>query len=116
MKFSQAIPQLIGTESLQWLTPDIVNEKVPADATLVLVGDAKAFLYQRPMSRLRYRTIFDADTSNGRGVIDAWAGDNPPGDWLLITPDELKRFESYQPFPPLPPEISERHEPFLIRR
>jgi hypothetical protein len=116
MKFSEALPQLIGTESLQWLTPDIVNEKVPADATLVLVGDAKAFLYQRPMLRLRYRTIFDANTSNGRGIIDAWAGDSSASDWLLITPDELKRFESYQPFPPLPPEISSRRESFLIRR
>ena len=115
-KFSDAIPEVIGAESLQGLTPQIVNDKVPPDATLILVGDAKAFLYQRPMSRLRYRTIFDADTSNGRGIIDAWAGKTSPDDVLLVTPDELKRFESYQPFPPLPPEIAARREPFLIRR
>jgi hypothetical protein len=27
--------------------------------TVLLVGDARAFLYAVPMSRLRYRTVFD---------------------------------------------------------
>jgi len=116
MRFGEGIPQLIGTESLQWLTPEIVQQKVPSDATLILVGDAKAFLYQRPMSRLRYRTIFDADTSDGRGIFQAWAGSDAGPAWLLVTPDELMRYESYQPFPALPPEIFARREPFLIRR
>jgi hypothetical protein len=104
----------IGTESLEWMTPKIVQDQVPPDATLVLVGDAKAFLYQRPMSRLRYRTIFDAGTSGGRGVLDAWAGPEPRAGWLVVDPNELKRFESYQPFPAIPPEIAEHREPFLI--
>ena len=104
----------IGAESLEWMTPKIVQDQVPADATLVLVGDAKAFLYQRPMSRLRYRTIFDADTGGGRGILDAWAGPAPRAGWLVVDPNELKRFESYQPLPAIPPEIAEHREPFLI--
>ena len=58
----------------------------PPDAMLILVGDGKAFCYQRPMSHLRYRTIFDADTSNGRGIIEAWAGSDTSPAWLLIDP------------------------------
>lgn len=109
------IPSL-GTESFEGVTPLVVQQNVSPDDMLILVGDAKAFFYQRPMSRLRYRTIFDADTSNGRGVIDAWAGSVPSPAWLLIDPNELRRFESYQPFPPLPAEISSRRESFLMRR
>jgi hypothetical protein len=108
--------QVFGIETFEWAVPEAVQNQVPPDATLTLVGDAKAFLWQRPMSRLRYKTIFDADTSNGRGVIDAWAGPPDGKQWLLIDPDELKRFESYQPFPPLPPEIAQRHDPYLIQR
>lgn len=105
---------VIGTESYQWMMSDLQNQ-VPPDATLVLVGDAKAFLYQRPMSHLRYRTIFDADTSDGRGIIEAWASHDTRGDWLLVDPNELRRFErTYQPFPALPPDIASRREPFLI--
>lgn len=115
-RFGEVLPQLIGTESLQWMVPPVVQDHVPPDAMLVLVGDGKAFCYQRPMSLLRYRTIFDADTSDGRGIIDAWAGPKTTSAWLLIDPNELRRFESYQPFPPLPPAISDRHAPFLVQR
>ena len=114
----EAYGALIGAEDLSWLTPDAAKA-VPPDATLTLVGDAKAFLYQRPMSRLKYRTIFDADTSNGRGVLDAFAEPPTPDQrqWLLIDPDELRRFEkTYQPFPPLPPEIANRHGTFAVER
>jgi hypothetical protein len=115
-QFGQYLPEVIGTESLELMVPRVVDEQVPPNAVLVLIGDGKAFCYQRPMSHLRYRTIFDADTSDGRGVIDAWAADAPASAWLLVDPNELRRFESYQPFPPLPPEISDRREPYLIHR
>ena len=69
------------------------------------------------MSRLRYRTIFDADTSNGRGILDAWAG--PPEErrnaWLWIDPEELKRFaRTYQPCPSVPPEIAAHERAYLV--
>jgi hypothetical protein len=81
------------------------------------VGDANAFwFYQIPMTRLRYRTIFDVDTTN-RGVIEAWAG--PPqsrgGAWMLIDPDELERFEkTYQPLPPLPASVLMHDKVYLV--
>jgi len=114
----QIISEALGSENLAWLTPTAANS-VPSGGTFVLVGDAKAFLYQRPMSLLRYRTIFDADTSEGRGVIEAWGG---PGaargtEYMLIDPNELRRFEkTYQPFPPLPADIASHDEPYLIQR
>jgi hypothetical protein len=94
-------------------------DRVPKDAPLALVGEARAFFYQRPMSILSYRTIFDADTSNGRGIVEAWAGETPKAatQWLLIDPDELRRFEkTYQPFPPIPADIQVHREPNIVER
>ena len=54
--------QVVGTDNLSWMPPAVVDS-VPPEARLSLVGDGKAFLYQRPMSLLHYRTIFDVDTS-----------------------------------------------------
>jgi hypothetical protein len=108
--------QVIGIEDLSWMTPPEIIQ-VPPNAMLVLVGEGKVFLYQRPMSELRYRTPFDADTSHGRSVIEAWAGphDKRRADYLLIAPEELERFEkTYQPFPTLPPEITDHLQPFVI--
>ena len=34
---------------------------LPTDASVVLIGDARAFLYGVPMSRLHYKTVFDVD-------------------------------------------------------
>jgi hypothetical protein len=110
---------IVGTETLSdWMTP-AVAQAVPSDAQLALIGDARAFLYQRPMSLLRYHTIFDADTSDGQDIIDAFAGPKPNGvrQWLLIDPTELARFEkTYQPFPPLPPQVAVHREPYLLAR
>jgi hypothetical protein len=107
----------LGNEDLSWLTPPALNS-LPSGAPLVLVGDAKAFLYQVPMSRLNYRTIFGADTTDG-DVIKAWAGPALAGNhqWLLIDPIELERFQrTYQPFPPLPADITAHDSPYVIRR
>jgi hypothetical protein len=68
---------------------------VPASPqAIVLVGDATAFSYHLPMSRLHYRTVFDADTSHGRTLLDAWTADLKPGEPALIwiDPGELERF------------------------
>ena len=93
-------------------------DSIPPNANIVLVGDARAFLYQVPMSRLTYRTIFDADTTDG-DVIKAWAGAAPSQghQWLLIDPMELERFQkTYQPFPPLSADITAHNSPYLIQR
>jgi hypothetical protein len=110
-------PVALGVEDYSWALP-AAAENVPTNEPLTLVGDARAFFYQRPMGLLKYRTIFDADTSDGRGIIDAWAG--PVGsspEWLLIDPNELKRFaRTYQPFAPIPETMESYKEPYVERR
>jgi hypothetical protein len=110
----------LGSADVGDLTATL-REGLPPDAPLLLVGDAKAFWYPLPMSRLRYRTVFDADTSHGRGIKEAWGvGRGPPGEWVVVDPMELERFaQTYQPFPPPPPEWTARPEwkagrPFLL--
>jgi len=107
----------LGEDDLSlWAVPDLLKQ-VPQDSPIILVGDADAFwFYQIPMTRLRYRTVFDVDTTD-RGVIDAWAG--PPesrkGAWMLIDPDELERFEkTYQPMPPLPASVLMHDRAYLV--
>jgi hypothetical protein len=81
------------------------------------VGEARAFWYPLPMSRLRYRTIFDADTSGGRDVLEAWTAGWPPkrSEWILIDPRELERFSrTYQPFPEFPKERRMAHGHALL--
>jgi hypothetical protein len=111
------LASILGMEDMSTMLPTEL-EQLPSESTVILVGDARAFLFTIPMSRLRYRTVFDADTSNGRGVIEAWAGPESArrGAWLWIAPDELSRFEkTYQPLPPLPAGIADREKPFLVR-
>lgn len=110
-----------GDQNISWVTADTI-EGLPPDAPLLLVGDAQAFWYPLPMSRLRYRTVFDADTGGGRGIREAWGvGHGRPGEWVAVAPDELERFRKYyQPFPDPPAEWQslpqwEANRPFLLR-
>jgi len=83
--------QLVGLENFWPLVQ--VNKDVSG---LALVGDARAFLYQLPMNRLHYRTVFDVNTVPGESVIEDWLQPAPPGDWtIFIDLPELKRLTSY---------------------
>jgi hypothetical protein len=105
----------LGADDLSGLNPPEVAQ-VPDDATLVLVGEARAFWYPRPMSRLRYRTVFDVDTSGGSDVVQAWRGESGPGDWLLVNPSELQRFaNTYWGIPQPPAELKGGVESVLVR-
>ncbi len=91
---------LFLVQDLSPITPDFVAD----EARLALVGDAKAFLYSRPMSRLRYRTVFDVNGNDGRSPLDAWLGGESgqvQREWfVLVFPGELKRFaDSYHAVP-----------------
>jgi hypothetical protein len=98
------------------LTPPAIKQ-VPEDAPVALVGEAKAFLYQIPMKRLRYRTVFDVDDSAGKSFLDAVAGPPEPDQVLVIDPNELRRFEkTYQPFPQVPPALLDHDETYILRR
>lgn len=112
----------LGNTDLSWLTGDLLSG-LPPDAPLALFGDAKAFWYPLPMSRLRYRTVFDADTSNGRSMEQAWGvapSQRKPGEWVLVDPAELERFQAtYAALPPLPPSLMQQRKaarpvPFLV--
>ena len=111
--------QPLGTEDLHWLTPEAVDPaKLPPDVMLVLIGDARAFNYQIPLSRLRYRTVFDVK-SDASNLVDAWAGSDKqlPGEWRVIDPAELRRFrKTYFGLPPLPAEGERAGGPFVIKR
>jgi hypothetical protein len=98
----------IGAENVQSLLSSDVDDALQSDRPIVLVGDARAFLYQVPMSRLQYRTVFD--------VKDKWIAEVPAGAILIVDPGELKRFaKTYAGLPPIPPEFLRRDEPFILR-
>jgi len=99
-------------------TIDKEFEQLQADATLILVGDARAFWYPIPMSRLRYKTVFDVAGAPGENLVDAWTdslGDRRRA-WIWIDPLELERFSrTYHPLPPLPSELAQRDRPFMMK-
>jgi hypothetical protein len=104
MRFAPAI----GNEDMQWRLSDDVNDALKGDQPIVLVGDAKAFLYQVPMSRLHYRTVFD--------VKEKWIDDSQPGAIVIVDPNEIKRFAaSYEGLPAIPPEFLRHDETFILR-
>jgi hypothetical protein len=110
---------MLGQENLDW--PHGPNDfEIPDSATLVLVGDAQAFFYTRPMTRLRYHTVFDLDTSGGQTLPGAYgigrAGTAVgPNEYLLVDPEELQRFEkTYQPLAPIPAAWKDMKAPFIV--
>jgi hypothetical protein len=107
--------QVLGIEAIdEFMIPPVAKD-APADATLVLVGDAKAFCYRRAMSRLRYRTVFDVD--GGDNWLTAWRGE-PAGDRtiVLIDPAELARFgRTYRNLPLVPTDVLNHPEPYLTQ-
>ncbi|HWE00874.1 MAG TPA: glycosyltransferase family 39 protein [Tepidisphaeraceae bacterium] len=90
-------------------------DRVPPDAPLCLVGDARAFWYPLPMSRLRYRTVFDVK-SDEPNIVKAWIGHDGKraGEILLVDPAELKRLSaSYYGLPPLPAEVKAKNQRYV---
>jgi hypothetical protein len=101
-------------ETLEQLHPPEL-QAVPADATVTLIGDARAFWYPRKMKWLRYRTVFDVDTSSTADLIEAWHGQPVLNEWLLVDPGELGRFSrTYSGIPAPPPEVAARKEPYVV--
>lgn len=113
--FDRQMTALLGFENLpEFMTPAALKD-VPQGAPVVLVGDARAFVYPGPMNRLFYRTVFDVDAKPDESVIDAWRQGAPDDAWLLVDPNELRRFRStYTGIPDLPAEYANQTEPFLI--
>jgi hypothetical protein len=111
---------LIGVRGdLSFFLPAELSDVKNSDMQVGLVGDAKAFLYQIPMTRLHYRTVFDvpADTED---PISAWVNPEAKGDpnWLLvIDPAEIERLhQTYWKIPPPLPVWEQAGEhPFVMR-
>jgi len=111
---------LIGRQDLTFTIPEeLLEMRDDNNKQVGLVGDAGAFLYQIPMTRLHYRTVFDvpADDSD---PIDAWVGPQAKGDrdWLLVVnPTEINRLHrTYIGIPALPADWASRgDQPFVLR-
>jgi hypothetical protein len=84
---------LVGRENLEGFRL-FDTRQLKDDQSLDLVGDAGAFWYQIPMSRLHYKTVFDVDTSDPKQTIEqAWLAGMPTKNAVVWTDsDELKRF------------------------
>jgi hypothetical protein len=101
---------LLAVPDMAWAMPAAVRQ-MPQGEPLALIGDAAAFKYDRPMSLLHYRTVFDVD---GDGA-SAWTKGVPIGACLLIDPRELSRLSTtYQPIPPAPSEWMRFDKPVLL--
>jgi hypothetical protein len=108
---------VLGVDSLGWAKPAVLQE-LPEGTPVALAGDARAFLYDIPMSRLRYRTVFDVDVKEGEDVIQAWVRGSAPNSVIVVDPIELNRFSDeitgYHGIPPPPAEVRARSEPFIL--
>jgi hypothetical protein len=98
--------QLLAIDDLKLILPEDVQTVLERSDPVALVGDAKAFLYPIPMSRLRYRTVFDVDAKPGDAIVPAWLGQQSGSPWIVIDPVELERFsKTYYSIPALDPDF-----------
>jgi hypothetical protein len=93
----------LGRENLNGLMID--TRTLPPDVPVDLVGNAQAFLFQIPMSRLNYKTVFDVDTSDpSNSVIEDWLAGMPKTPIVIVDSGELGRFaKTYYNIPSLSP-------------
>jgi hypothetical protein len=113
LAWSKVIPELtrqpavIGVEDLSQLLPPELSAQRDGHMQIGLVGDAQAFLYQIPLSRMHYRAVFNLHTGTD-DPVQAWLGTEPIGNpnWLLmINPTEIERLhDTYYGVPALPPD------------
>jgi hypothetical protein len=104
----------LGVADLKWLVPYEL-EHAPTDRPLTVVGDAQVFWYsQIPMSRLRYRTVFDVGPGDW---INAW-GVPDDGSTVILFPGELGRFARSYFDVPVPPAdaLRGRAGPFVLEK
>lgn len=96
----------VGLSDFSAIQPERVVAALESDAPVILVGDAAAFLYPIPSSRLYYRTVFDVP-ADAPDAVNAWLAGIDPAivkkAWKIISPSELERFhKTYHHIPPVP--------------
>jgi hypothetical protein len=83
-------------------------------AAVALAGDARAFWWPIPMSRLTYRTVFDVDVREGEPLVDAWVRGAPENAIVVVDPGELRRFaKTYRGLGDVPPEVNARDQTYI---
>jgi hypothetical protein len=107
----RAVAPALGAVDSTPLLSDAARAALGDGRPIALIGDARAFWYQIPMSRLSFRTVFNVNNRPGESVISAWAGDASGDAELIVDPGELRRLTSYWQIPKL--EGGE-NQPYLI--
>ena len=90
----QMLPNVIALGIDDWpITDDRIEPVIKSTHRLCLIGNAQPFIYEIPMSRLQYRTVFDVDV-RGRSAVEAWQDGfiEESGDVKYIDYGELGRF------------------------
>jgi hypothetical protein len=106
---------VIGLQQITGIHVD--PQEIPRDGPIFLAGDAAAFWYQVPMSRLRYRTVFDVNAKPGQSTIEAWTEGWPDDAPTYVSPQELVRFsKTYWKIPEPAADVADRAEAYWIRR
>ena len=87
---------------------------------VALVGGGQAFFESLPMSRLKYRVIFNVDFEKGGNVLDAWLGQDidtlrREGYVVVVQPGEIRRLAAtYWQVPKLPPSWETASEELVV--
>lgn len=115
-------PQQLTALALQ--DEELASLITQTDRPIVLVGEAKAYLYAVPADRLIWRSVFDvashapsAPPLPADDFVRAWVGDVPAGAIVIVFPAELRRFaDTYRYIPPIPAQWQPMSAPFVYRR
>ena len=105
-----------GVTDLSFIPPPgLTRAAAGNDRPVVLAGSSRAFLYQIPMSRLHYRTVFDLP-SDAPDALAAWVDPALKHPILVIDPAEIARLHAtYKHVPPLGESTpGPRDRPFVI--
>jgi hypothetical protein len=86
---------ILGFTDLKRFLPEDVQEDITREEPIALIGDAKAFLYPLPTSKLHYKTVFDVEVKPNQSIIDAWAQSMPANARKTIDRGELVRFSDH---------------------
>lgn len=105
-----------GVTDLSFIQPPGLSRAAAGNTRpVVLAGSSQAFLYQIPMSRLHYRTVFDLP-SDAPDALAAWVDPMLKDPILVIDPAEIARLHAtYKYVPPLDESTpGPRDRPFVI--
>ncbi len=112
---------LLYKKDLTFIGTDETDAAKHSSDRIALIGDANAFFYDVPSSRLIYRSVFDVYIPPGTSVVDGWLGKSVDelrrsGAWVIINTSELNRLcATYRHLPkPLPPFDQVRPEPIVL--